>query len=322
MADVPSTLRLPDFIIAGAQKCGTTSLHRYLAAHPDLFLPRRPQELHYFDFDQNFAKGTRWFAAHFKSAGRTQKIGQTSPLYLYDQRVPSRMARTLPDVRLIVLLRDPAERAYSHYWHQVKKGTEDLPFIEALHEEQVRIARDYDSRRQYSYVDRGKYAQQLARFGAFFPMTQVLLLATETLGKRPLETLDRCFDFLGVDHLPPDVVAKLAAHRFNEARLPRWPRVQRLVGRHRNRLPLVASVVDKLNLRPATNPPMTGEARRFLARQFADDDARLREHFGFDTSVWGRRARPPVDGIGPQADPLRANVCLSLQGRERPDACA
>ena len=285
--------RLPDFIIAGAQKCGTTSLHRYLSAHPRLFLPRRPQELHYFDFDANFKKGIDWYAAYFVGAGNGQKIGQTSPLYLYDERVPARIAETLPDARIIVLLRDPVARAYSHYWHQVKKGTEHMHFAEALASEQQRIARDYDARRQYSYVDRGRYVQQLDRFARLFPRTQLLVLGTEALGRKPLEVLGRCFDFLGVEDLSPDTVAELSAKRFNEAKLPRWPRMQHWVGRRRGRLGPIADLIDKVNLRPASIPPMAEEARSYLTRQFADDNLRLAREFGFDTSLWGGSSRSP-----------------------------
>ena len=282
------SLRLPDFVIAGAQKCGTTSLHRYLGAHPGLYLPRRPrrEELHFFDFDENFAKGVDWYAAHFEQAGSRQKVGQTSPLYIYDERVPSRLANALPHARLIFLLRDPVARAYSHYWHQVKKGTEDLTFMEALAAEPGRLARDYESRRQYSYVDRGRYARQLARFTRLFPRTQLLVLSTEALGSRPLQVLGRCFDFLGVDPLPADVVAELAAKRFNEARLPRSQALQHWIGKRRSRMPFVATVVDKLNLRPATTPPMPEQARAYLLEQFADDTERLEREFDFDTSAW------------------------------------
>jgi hypothetical protein len=288
-----ASLRLPDFIIAGAQKCGTTSLHRYLSAHPALYLPRRPQELHFFDFDENFSKGIDWFAEHFALAGPAQTVGQTSPLYLYDERVPSRLANALPRARLIFLLRDPVARAYSHYWHQVKKGTERLSFMEALAMERERLQGGYDARRQYSYVDRGRYAQQLARFARLFPRSQMLVLNTEALGARPLQTLARCFDFLGVDPLPADLVAELAAKRFNEARLPRWPALQQWIGSRRSRMPFVASVIDKVNLRPATTPPMPEEARAYLVDQLAEDCARLGREFDFDTSAWPSLRQTP-----------------------------
>jgi len=293
-----ASLRLPDFIIAGAQKCGTTSLHRYLGAHPALYLPRRPQELHFFDFDENFSKGIDWFAEHFTLAGPAQTVGQTSRLYLYDERVPSRLANALPQARLIFLLRDPVARAYSHYWHQVKKGAERLPFMDALAMEKERLQGGYDPRRQYSYVDRGRYSQQLARFARLFPRSQMLLLSTEALGARPLQTLARCFDFLGVDPLPADLVARFAAKRFNEAQIPRWPALQRWIGSRRGRMPFVANVIDKVNLRPATTPPMPEEARAYLADQFAEDTARLESEFGFDTSAWPRpRQTSREDGL-------------------------
>ena len=117
----------------------------------------------------------------------------------------------------------------------------------------------------------------------------MLVLGTEALGNKPLETLQRCFDFLEVDPLPADVVAELAGRRFNEARLPRSWALQQWIGKRRGRMPLVAGIVDKLNLRPATNPPMPDEARAYLVEQLADDTARLEREFDFDTSVWSSR---------------------------------
>ncbi|HUE84637.1 MAG TPA: sulfotransferase [Vicinamibacterales bacterium] len=126
-------MKLPTFLIGGAQKSGTTTLHHYLSAHPDIFIPRRPQELHFFDFDPNYVRGVHWYASHFTSATPAHRaIGQTSPLYLYAPDAPERIAALLPDVKLIFIRRNPVDRAFSHYWHAIKKGRKTLDFETAL----------------------------------------------------------------------------------------------------------------------------------------------------------------------------------------------
>ncbi len=167
---------LPDAVILGAQKCGTTSLHGYLVQHPGVIAPLR-KEVHFFDL--NYARGENWYRAHFGRDGEPGLNLDASPYYLFHPAVPQRMHALLPDARMVVLLRDPARRAYSHYWHERAKGREPLDFEAAIAAEPDRIEvadarlaggsleRSPDHQ-HFSYLARGRYAEQLERWFALF----------------------------------------------------------------------------------------------------------------------------------------------------------
>ena len=127
---------LPQAVILGAQKSGTSSLHYYLVQHPGVVAPLR-KEVHYFDL--NLARGEAWYRAHFGLDGEPGVSIDSSPYYLYHPVVPARLHALLPGARLIVLLRDPVRRAYSHYWHERDKGRESLAFEDAVAAEAERL---------------------------------------------------------------------------------------------------------------------------------------------------------------------------------------
>ncbi len=129
---------LPDIVIVGGQRCGTTSLFRYLAAHPDVVTPRS-KELNALSL--HYGKGPGWYAGHFPAVLPHERALEASPLYLADPRVPARAAERLPDALFVALLRDPVERAYSHYLHNLEYAAETLSFVDALDAEPERLAR-------------------------------------------------------------------------------------------------------------------------------------------------------------------------------------
>lgn len=195
---------LPSFMIIGAQKSGTSSLFDYLSEHPQLY-PSSPKEVHFFDGgldpDSNdFERGLTWYRAHFpmwKGPGAFE----ASPLYLFDPRCPKRISDLLPEVKLIVVLRNPTERAISHYFHSMRSGRESLPIMEALLEEESRLKSLVDEKRvesliHHSYKSRGRYTEQLKRFFEYFPKRQVLILKGEDLFQRPEEVLSQVFKFV------------------------------------------------------------------------------------------------------------------------------
>jgi hypothetical protein len=209
--------RLPDFLIIGAQKCGTTSLFYYLSQHPELHLPTE-KEIHYFDL--NFEKGTRWYTQFFGSEpAYAQKFtGEASPYYLFHPFVPERVASLVPEVKLIVLLRDPVERAYSHYMHQRKMGNEPLDsFPEAIRQEESRLMSDYrkiksgipdlgTAFRCYSYLHRGLYYDQIKRWLNYFPLSQFHFIRSETFFQTPEKTMEAVQAFLKITkHTPSDL---------------------------------------------------------------------------------------------------------------------
>jgi Sulfotransferase domain len=214
---------LPDAVILGAQKSGTSSLHGYLTQHPGVTAPLR-KEVHYFDL--NHGRGEAWYRAHFGRAGAPGLNLDSSPYYLYHPAVPRRLAALLPGAKLVVLLRDPVRRAYSHYWHERDKGRERLDFEAAIAAEPGRIDRDHarladgslersPAHQHFSYLARGRYAEQLGRWYAHFPREQLLVLRFEDLVREPLQTLNATLAFLG---LPPAPAVDLEAR--NTRRYP------------------------------------------------------------------------------------------------------
>lgn len=214
---------LPDAVILGAQKSGTSSLHNYLTQQPGVIAPL-VKEVHYFDL--NYARGETWYRAHF---GRRDEAGinlDSSPYYLFHPAVPERMRPLLPDAKLIVLLRDPVRRAYSHYWHEHARGREKLSFEAAIDAEPARledieaalVRGDIDrseAHQHLSYLARGSYAEQLERWFALYPRERVLVLRFEDLVRQPLAVLNETLAFLG---LPPAASANLGAR--NTRRYP------------------------------------------------------------------------------------------------------
>ncbi len=197
---------LPDAMIIGAMKAGTSSLHYYLTQHPQVIAPLR-KEVHYFDL--NFGRGEAWYRANFGRAGHGGVNIDSSPYYLFHPQVPERAHALVPDARLIVLLRDPVRRAYSHYWHERDKGREPLSFEDAIAAEPDRIGRDHErlasgeigrsaAHQHFSYLARGRYAEQLERWLRVYPREQLLVLRFEDLASDPLPVLNRSLAYLGL----------------------------------------------------------------------------------------------------------------------------
>jgi hypothetical protein len=215
-----SRRRLPDFIVIGAQRCGTTSLYEYLTEHPAI-LPASRKEVHYFDV--HYDRGSEWYRTHFPLAGDGSMTGEATPYYLAHPLVPLRVRALLPEVRLVVMLRDPVERAVSHYHHEVSTGDETLPLETALAVEGKRLDGEEDRLRSrtlyrsnahqhFGYVARGHYAEQLERWFALFPREQILVLNSNALFADPPGHMRRVFDFLGL----PD--RELPAYRIHNSR--------------------------------------------------------------------------------------------------------
>lgn len=204
---------LPDFIIIGAQKSGTTSMHSYLSQHPQL-LASFKKEVHFFDAGlnprvDNFKKGEVWYRAHFpmkKNIGARQKTFEASPLYIFNPLAPKRIFNLLPEVKIIAILRNPTERAISHYFHEKQNGRESLSIYEALQREEKRLEsvikeEDYknDAFIHHSYKSRGLYRGQLKKYLDYFPPQQILVINSGEFFAEPDNVLRRVFKFVEVD---------------------------------------------------------------------------------------------------------------------------
>jgi hypothetical protein len=205
---------LPSFIIIGTQRGGTTNLYHLLQGHPNVY-PSLVKEVHYFD--RHFDRGPAWYLAHFGADCRTTDdsdlkpiTGEATPCYIFHPHAARRISTMLPTTKCIVLLRNPVDRAYSHYGLARKWAYEDLSFEEAIDREQERIGdddrrmREDDSyfgvaRARYSYLARGIYANQLPSWFEHFDSSQMLILQSETFFDNPASTLNRVIDFLGLE---------------------------------------------------------------------------------------------------------------------------
>ena len=199
--------KLPDFLIIGTQKGGTSSLFHFIEQHPAVRVSIA-KEIHYFDL--KYRKGEYWYRGYFPYAWDRRITGEASPFYLFHPQVPTRVRQDVPRAKIIILLRDPVERAFSHYRMNVKDGTETLSFEEALAAEGQRIGGDVDQMgaddrytgreyRHYSYIARGFYDEQLKRWLQYYPREQILLLKSEDLFANPAPVVWQVFRFLGVD---------------------------------------------------------------------------------------------------------------------------
>ena len=199
---------LPDFLIIGAQKAGTTALYAYLRRHPAITGPSW-KEVSYFD--RHYGRGEAWYRGNFPNRvrARGKLVGEASPSYIFHPLGPERVKALVPEARLVALVRNPVDRALSHYHHEVALGREPLRFEDALDAEEdrlrgeeERLAADpsYFSRAWWShaYKSRGRYAEQLERWLAVFPRDRLLILPSEDLGGEPERTHARVLDFLGV----------------------------------------------------------------------------------------------------------------------------
>lgn len=203
---------LPSVLIIGAQKSGTTSLFNYLVQHPDVRSPSG-KEIHYFDL--HYARGIKWYRGCFPYTHQLRRGSMTldaSPYYLVHPQVPPRVAQLLPQVKLVALLRNPVDRALSHYQHELRAGRESLSFAEAIERESERLVGEearlrndpnyysYNHHR-YSYALRGLYVDQLRRWMQHFTRSQLLVMQSEWLFRDPAAASAAVYDFLG---LPPN----------------------------------------------------------------------------------------------------------------------
>ena len=256
---------LPSFFIIGAPRSGTTTLFHALMQHPSLVPPAR-KELAFFNLLHR--QGLPWYRSQFPAAWQRVRArlrsgafatGDATPTYLFNPHAARRIQTAVPDARLIVLLRDPVERAYSHYHWARGMGYELLSFEEAVRREPERVDgelermladEDYVSfpRSYLSYVGMGRYIDQLLAWQEVFPAEQMLVLCAEDLRQRPAATLDHALSFLGM----PELTLPQPSERNS-----------------------------------GSYPPMSDAMRAHLRQEFAADDERLKQHLGW-TPAWMR----------------------------------
>lgn len=284
-ADPVTDSSLPNLLIIGAAKAGTTSLHRYLSLHPDVFMSRR-KELHLFS-KPDWHERVRWYRAQFTEALPVR--GESSPEYTmhpWFPDVPQRARRLIPDARLIYLVRDPIERLVAQYVEHLALGFERRRIDDAL--------ADYESP-ENRFVTASRYAYQLDRWREEFPDRRILVIDQAELLEARAETLRRAFSFLGVDEnfSSPDFNrlynARLAKVRPN--RLGLWLHNRGLLGKAREASRALPTTVRDRWLKPLVSDPVASVAldpalRVELESYLAAEIERLRSHTGLAFARW------------------------------------
>lgn len=279
--------RLPDFVLVGAMRAGSTTLARGLGAHPGVFMPEK-KELHFFDW--NHERGLEWYRGMFREAAAGQVAGEATPIYMVYRDAMERLAKALPDVRLIAVLRDPASRAYSHYWYNRMLGFEQLSFADALAAEPGRRPRTAD-RRTFDYVERGRYLVQLERICEMLPRESLHVVLLEELQRDPVATYRDVFRFVGVDDsFAPPHGEVLNAHAEYRSKI-----VSKLSRALPSRL---RRPIRRWNRKDVRYPPMDPSVRRELDERFAEDNRALAAWLGREPAGWGGTASAPAQPAG------------------------
>lgn len=264
---------LPTFVIVGAQKCGTSSLHRLLRQHPQVHMSRT-KELHFFD--RHFDRGLDWYAEQFTPGRRHQHSGETTPSYMYKEGARKRLIATLPDARIVMILRNPADRAYSHYWHDVRRleqerRSQPVPdtFEAALAQERPELLPELaggdveggGTGRPLSYVGRGEYLDQVEPLEAAYGRDRLHVMLLEDLLADRTAALRGLFRFLGVDEEPAESVREVHANRYRRPD-------------------------ESGQVKAAEYQPMRPETRAVLVEHFTPHNERLGAWLGRDLSHW------------------------------------
>jgi len=284
--------QLPNFLIIGAMKAGTTSLYHYLRAHPQVFMSS-VKELDFFAHEPNRSRSLDWYRRQFAPAEPDSvAIGEASTIYAKYPRfpgVPERIAVQVPEVRLIYVVRHPIERIRSHYQHQVAVGAERAPFERAVFDNPI-------------YLDYSRYAMQIDQYLPHFPRDQMLVITSEDLRHKRLATVRRVYEFLGVepDYTPPNLDREFYRTGERVTYPPLAWRIRRALKRHLPASKRAKELVDapfaqwlrrvrpeKEGARASGAQSIPEEIRDLLVGLLEEDVRRLRGYVGSGFDGWG-----------------------------------
>jgi Sulfotransferase domain len=267
---VPDPPPLPTFLVVGAMRSGTTSLYRYLQAHPQVHIPRK--EIHFFD--RRFDRGLDWYRSRFEGWSGEPAIGEATPTYMYEPEAVARIAEVLPEVRVVAMLRNPVDRAYSHYWMEHARGRDPRTFEEAVEAELGGDGSDY--------LERGRYLPQLERLEATFGRARVHVALLEDLERSPGSTYAETCRFLDVDdQFRPDDLGR-RVNRFVRFRSMRVRAMRRSLPQALG----IGRIVGRLNAASGGYPPVDPALRVHLVARFAPERQALAVHLGRELPGW------------------------------------
>ena len=290
---------LPKFLIPGAGKSGTTSLVYYLNQHPGVFVPKYKEPDFFSTVSErgHYHRGLEWYESIFDEAAPAAISGEASNLYLYDPESPRLIKKHLPDIKLIFIFREPAARAYSHYWEDLKEGRLLKDFSELVGGVKLVTIREFmpdifaDSQRGWAYIYMSDYAQHVRRYLALFPRESMRFYTLDQLKSSCDDMLKDIVSFLGLE---PDFRAKDKSVR-NPATVPasRW--LEKIIRNPSLRefgktfAPWTKDLVDKLRWKNQVKieyPPMDQRSEQRLREFFAPGIDELEELTGLDLARW------------------------------------
>lgn len=300
--------RLPDFIVAGSAKCGSTSLHYYLADHPEIFMPLQ-KEIHFFTAEKLLSlsggpKDDRVNAFHissyadylnqFKRANDSQKIGEVSPSYInYPELSIPKIKDEIGNPKIIFILRDPIKRAYSNYLHLVREERETLSFYEALQEEDNRKAKKYSDFWYYRF--HSTYYDKVKKFEQAFG--QLLIITTEELKEDTVGTMQKVYEFIGVnsDHSPSNLGVQynsggvyksnfVTKFFFRQSKLRSF--IKRLIPITDGLKKVKQNIIEKYK---KETPSIDPKAEEFLVNCLKNDTMQLKRDYDIDVKNWNER---------------------------------
>jgi hypothetical protein len=295
---------MPNFLIIGAAKSGTTSLYHYLKEHPQVYMsPIKETRFFALGLDEkksytdvrdqklvaNSVHSLEAYQDLFKNVSNEVAIGEDSPLYLYHAHAAERIKKMLPDVRLIAILRNPADRAFSHFIHSVRINAEPLKnFAEALEAEPLRNGQNIA---WSHYFARGLYYEQVKRYFDLFDKEQIKIYVYDDLRKDPVLLMQDIYRFLGINDtfLPNTTLKHGVGGTYKSALLPRLVESQfykTILGPMYRKIPL--PIRENFLQRYLTNPKptMPPDIRRQLVERYRDDILKLQDLLSRDLSVW------------------------------------
>lgn len=276
-------MSLPDFICIGAMRSGTTWLDKVLRSHPDIYLPEKRKEIHFFD--QYYDRGIEWYEDFFSNVPPLEKdikLGEITPAYLYVKDSPKRIYESVPNCRFIVIFRNPAERAYSHYGFLVKNYNERRPFEKIVAEEQELFLK-------------GLYGEQMERYLQYFPIENFLILFYDDIAENPMGVLGKIEDFLEVSIAGFDITH--LQERRNPSGYARFPKARALACTFRDNvrkydLDWIWDLAKKSGLEQIFESqknklePLNQETRTKLMSEYESDITKLEQLINADLSSW------------------------------------
>lgn len=273
---------VPNFLIIGSQKAGTTSLYHVLKQNPQIFLPER-KEVNYFFLQSEYDKGFEHYLSHFEQVPpETLAIGEASPGYICHPLAPARIHQWLPDAKLILTVRHPVDRAYSQYWDNRRSLSEHRTFEQAV---ETALHATY-SPDKLGYFSRGTYIQYIRRYLELFDRQQLLVLPFEDLRTDSHAFYQRVFEFLGVD---PEFTTPAMTESFNPAAIWHNP-LYRFFFNQPSGIRWLPAKLRRFTFfgerTPWRYPPMQPETRKKLLDFYRPWNAHLAEFLGRDLSAW------------------------------------